>query len=135
MEGAGCRDARAAAIDGCDRQSSDAAATAAANKEAGNAGRGTAAAGSADARVDGLMHRLGGMVMETLGVSLVTCTAEEGAIETAPARAAAVFMAMRAAREASIKEIGVGGDDVCRRRRPDASDGGCDAGGGRRRDV
>jgi hypothetical protein len=50
--------------------------------------------------------------METLGVSLVTWTAKAGPIETAPARAAAVFVAMSAAREAVIKEFEADGDDL-----------------------
>ena len=50
--------------------------------------------------------------METLGVSFVIGTAKEGAIETAPARAVAVFVAMSAARKTCTTHVEGGGDEL-----------------------
>ena len=121
--GSGVASTPAAASDGCDHHSSGAAATAvnmaagsgaaatAVNMAAGSVGQHLAAAEAMEVRVDQLMHRLSGVVMETLGVSLVTGTAKEGAMGTAPARAVAVFMAMSAARKACIEQFEACGRD------------------------
>ena len=98
-------------IDACNHQSSGAAAQAV-NTTGENAGQGPATAESTEATVDRLMLPLGRLVMETLGVSFVTWTAKGGPIETGPARAATVYAAMSAAREAAIKALGAGGDDL-----------------------
>ena len=76
------------------------------------AGPAAATAAAAVSEVDRLLVKLSGMVMEMMGVSLVTWTAVTGSQWTAVARLGAIYVAMGAAREAAIKEFEGGGDDT-----------------------